>query len=188
MSSHSDVPTNVELRSISDDDQSSVSSSREETLDTLHDDNLLESQGELPPVTTEEMIAEAIRGGPSINDFNMDGCTNVTIGNQTHINGTVIIRTVLSQSVSKPKPETIDGCVSNKDSDTTSSANSSESSKRDVDNGYRELGKSSKSSGVSCTKKRQCIILSIISSILLIISVITGAVLIFSRMFIVYLL
>lgn len=180
MSSHSDVTPNVEC----DDDQSSISSSREETVDTLHDDNLLKYQGEIPPVTTEEMITEAIRGGPDINDFNMDGCTNVTIGNQTHINGTVIIRNVLTQSGSKPNPESIDGCGSNRESDTTSSATSSDTPKREADYGYREFGKSHKASGVSCTYKQKCIILSIIISSLLIIGVISGAVFMFSCMFV----
>lgn len=181
----------MEIRSISDDDESSISSfpraSREETLETLHDDDLLEYEGEIPQVTTEQMIAEAIRGGPNISSVNMDGCTNVTLGNQTHIKGTVIIRNVLTRSLQQTKPEQVNGCVYDKESDTTSvrpSVNNSKTSKRETDYGYREFGKSNKSHGVSSTKKRKCVVLSILICILLIISVITAAVLMYSCMFV----
>ncbi|XP_063699192.1 uncharacterized protein LOC134829843 [Culicoides brevitarsis] len=96
----SHIAANVEIRSISDDETSSVSSfprSTRDLVETMHDADLFEYP-EGQEVTTDEMIAEAIRGGPQISDLNMDGCTNVTIGNQTHIKGTVIIRNVLTRS------------------------------------------------------------------------------------------
>lgn len=212
MSSHSHITANVEIRSISDDDESSVcsfpSTTRQDALETLHDDELLECDDQ---VTTEEMIAEAIRGGPNVNDVSMDGCTNITIGNQTHIKGTVIIRNVLTRSVAEPDIRPcIHNCVNRKEPqneltgspDSIRQSSSSEvSSKMEEDYEYRKFRKSDKNrnsnSEKSCcvlfqqlynTRKRKFIILSILIVILLIVSGIFAAILLYSCMFCLHIL
>lgn len=171
MSSHSHVTTNVEIHSIPDDEERSVSS-RDETIETLHEDEIVEYQRESPQVTTEDMIAEAIRGGPTISGFNMERCTGITVGNQTHIQGTVIIRNIMTRSEPEAKPETVNVCVYNKESDTTLIRQNVKSSKRESD---KEFGKNHKSSGSFSTDKRKCIISLVF--IILIISVINVAIL-----------
>uniref|UniRef100_A0A336LFZ8 CSON011124 protein n=1 Tax=Culicoides sonorensis TaxID=179676 RepID=A0A336LFZ8_CULSO len=51
--------------------------------------------------TALDVISSQIRTTPHISDVNLEGCSQVTIGNQTHINGNVIIRNILTRSVNE---------------------------------------------------------------------------------------
>uniref|UniRef100_A0A336N4D1 CSON011123 protein n=1 Tax=Culicoides sonorensis TaxID=179676 RepID=A0A336N4D1_CULSO len=170
--SHQEI-SNVEIRSITEDEESdyddSDSSYSDQYVSKCHEgppDNVSNQEMVKNQVSSDEMIAAAIGSSPNISDICMDGCTNVTIGNQTHISGTVIIRNVLTKSFNDSDMKTI------KDKDQLESSQRSISSTSDS---FKEGNENSSwiFCGIKVNKKKLVLWMSI-ALLLIVLGVITG--------------